>query len=108
MLYDDVKKIAGLYIRVSTEEQSREGFSLKEQEERLKEFCQFKRYSIYKVYKDAGISAKNDKRPAYQEMMNDVRNKNINVIFFLSRLLNIKFMLSFIFTSPHFYFIIFS
>ena len=38
--------------------------------------------------KIAGISAKNDKRPAYQEMMNDVRNKNINVIvaFKLDRL----------------------
>lgn len=42
-------KIAGIYVRVSTEEQSREGFSLKEQEDRLKEFCHFKRYSIYKV-----------------------------------------------------------
>ena len=47
------KKVAGIYIRVSTEEQSREGFSLKEQEERLREFCKFKRYDIYKVYKDA-------------------------------------------------------
>ena len=82
------KKIAGIYVRVSTEEQSREGFSLKEQEERLKEFCNFKRYEIYKVYKDAGISAKNDKRPAYQEMISDVKNKNINVIvaFKLDRL----------------------
>ena len=82
------KKIAGIYVRVSTEEQSREGFSLKEQEERLKEFCNFKRYEIYKVYKDAGISAKNDKRPAYQEMMSDVKSKNINVIvaFKLDRL----------------------
>ena len=35
---------------------------------------------FYKVYKDAGISAKNDKRPAYQEMLEDVINKNINVI----------------------------
>lgn len=82
------KKIAGIYVRVSTEEQSREGFSLKEQEERLKEFCNFKRYEIYKVYKDAGVSAKNDKRPAYQEMMSDVKSKNINVIvaFKLDRL----------------------
>ena len=85
---NETNKIAGIYVRVSTEEQSREGFSLKEQEDRLKEFCQFKRYSIYKIYKDAGISAKNDKRPAYQEMMIDVRNKNINVIiaFKLDRL----------------------
>ena len=51
-----------------------------EQEERLKEFCNFKRYNIYKVYQDAGISAKNDKRPAYQEMIEDVKKGNINVI----------------------------
>lgn len=82
------KKIAGIYVRVSTEEQSREGFSLGEQEERLKEFCNFKRYEVFKVYKDAGISAKNDKRPAYQEMMKDVKDKKINVIvaFKLDRL----------------------
>ena len=76
---EDVK-IAGIYCRVSTEEQSREGFSLGEQQERLKEFCEFKRYTIHKVYIDAGISAKNDKRPAYQEMLNDVKNGKINVI----------------------------
>lgn len=74
------EKISGIYIRVSTEEQSREGFSLGEQEERLREFCKFKRYKIYKVYCDAGISAKNDKRPAYQEMIQDVKDKKINVI----------------------------
>ena len=76
---EDVK-IAGIYCRVSTEDQSREGFSLGEQQERLKEFCKFKRYTIHKVYIDAGISAKNDKRPAYQEMLNDVKNGTINVI----------------------------
>ena len=48
------KKIAGIYIRVSIEDQDREGFSLGEQEERLREFCKFKRYQIFKVYKDAG------------------------------------------------------
>ena len=73
-------KSAGIYIRVSTFDQAREGFSLGEQEERLKEFCKFKRYNIYKVYQDAGISAKNDKRPAYQEMIEDVKKGNINVI----------------------------
>lgn len=73
-------KSAGIYIRVSTFDQAREGFSLGEQEERLKEFCNFKRYNIYKVYQDAGISAKNDKRPAYQEMIEDVKKGNINVI----------------------------
>ena len=77
---DEKIKSAGIYIRVSTFDQAREGFSLEEQEERLREFCNFKRYNIYKVYQDAGISAKNDKRPAYQEMIEDVKKGNINVI----------------------------
>lgn len=77
---DEKIKSAGIYIRVSTFDQVREGFSLGEQEERLKEFCNFRRYNIYKIYQDAGISAKNDKRPAYQEMIEDVKKCNINVI----------------------------
>ena len=77
---DENKKICGLYMRVSTEDQAREGFSLGEQEEKLREFCKFKRYEIFKVYKDAGTSAKSDKRPAYQEMLEDIKSKNINVI----------------------------
>lgn len=80
MNMDEKIKSAGIYIRVSTFDQAREGFSLREQEERLKEFCKFKRYNIYKVYQDVGISAKNDKRPAYQEMIEDVKKGNINVI----------------------------
>ena len=80
MNMDEKIKSAGIYIRVSTFDQAREGFSLREQEERLKEFCKFKRYNIYKVYQDAGISTKNDKRPAYQEMIEDVKKGNINVI----------------------------
>ena len=85
---NEEKKIAGIYKRVSTLDQAREGFSLPEQEKRLTEFCNFKGYEIYKVYTDEGISAKDDKRPAYQEMMRDVKDKKINVIvaFKLDRL----------------------
>ena len=74
------KKIAGIYIRVSTLDQAREGFSLPEQKDKLTGFCKEKGYEIYKIYADEGISAKNDKRPAYQQMMNDVKNGTINVI----------------------------
>lgn len=55
------KKIAGIYIRVSTEDQAREGFSLGKQEEKLRQLCKYKDFEIYKIYKDAGISAKNMK-----------------------------------------------
>ena len=77
---NEEKKIAGIYKRVSTLDQKREGFSLPEQEEKLKEFCKFKGYEIYKIYEDAGISAKNDKRPAYQEMMQDVKDDVVDEI----------------------------
>ena len=77
---NEEKKIAGIYKRVSTLDQKREGFSLPEQEEKLREFCKFKGYEIYKVYADEGISAKDDKRPAYQQMISDIKNGTVNVI----------------------------
>ena len=75
------KRIAGIYIRVSTEDQAREGFSLGEQEEKLKQLCAFKEYHVYKVYQDRGISAKDmEHRPGFQEMMDDMRKGKINYI----------------------------
>ena len=80
----DEKKIAGLYIRVSTEDQAREGFSLPEQEKRLRAMCEYKGYEIYKIYKDAGISAKTgNTRPAFEELLQDIRDKKCNTIVVL-------------------------
>lgn len=81
---DNEKKIAGLYIRVSTEDQAREGFSLPEQEKRLRAMCEYKGYEIYKLYKDAGISAKTgNTRPAFEELLQDIRDKKCNTIVVL-------------------------
>ena len=75
------KKIAGIYIRVSTEDQAREWFSLSEQKEKLLQLCKFKDYEVYKIYEDAGISAKDMKhRPKFQEMLEDMRKGKINYI----------------------------
>ena len=52
------KNLYGLYLRLSTEDQARESFSLPEQKKRLETFCKFKDYEIVDYYKDAGISAK--------------------------------------------------
>ena len=54
----EVKKVAGLYMRVSTEDQAREGFSLPEQKTRLEDYCRAKGYEIGDYYTDEGISAK--------------------------------------------------
>ena len=78
---DNERKIAGVYIRVSTEDQAREGFSLGEQKEKLLQLCSFKDLEVYKVYKDAGISAKDmEHRPQFQEMLQDIKEGKINYI----------------------------
>ena len=75
------RMIAAVYIRVSTEDQAREGFSLGEQKEKLLQLCSFKGYAVFKVYEDAGISAKDmEHRPAFQEMLQDMRAGKINYI----------------------------
>ena len=63
-----------IYIRVSTKRQAEEGYSLEAQKERLEKLCETHGYIIYKVYADEGKSAKNTKREAYQQMMEDMRN----------------------------------
>ena len=78
---NEIPKMAGVYIRVSTEDQAREGFSLGEQEEKLRQLCKYKELEIYNVYKDAGISAKDmEHRPAFQQMMDDMKKGRINYI----------------------------
>lgn len=77
----DEKKKCGLYMRVSTEDQAREGFSLPEQKERLESFCKFKGYEIIDYYQDAGISAKTgNHRPEFERLKDDIKTKKINTI----------------------------
>ena len=46
--------------------------------------CEYKNYEIYKVYKDAGISAKTGNyRPAFEELKKDIEDKKVNTIVVL-------------------------
>ena len=51
------------YVRVSTENQL-ENYSIDEQVERLKAYCQAKGWTLIKVYTDGGFSGGNLNRPA--------------------------------------------
>ena len=83
---DDVKKVCGLYMRVSTEDQVREGFSLPEQKERLEAYCKFKGFVIKDYYTDAGISAKTGNyRPEFERLKEDIKSKKINTIIALKQ-----------------------
>ena len=80
----DEERICSLYLRVSTEDQAKEGFSLPEQKERLEALCKFKGYKIYDYYTDAGISAKTGNyRPEFDRLIEDAKNKKINTIIAL-------------------------
>ena len=78
---NEEKKKCGLYMRVSTEDQAREGFSLPEQKARLETFCEFKGYEIIDYYTDAGISAKTgNHRPEFERLKQDIKAKRVNTI----------------------------
>ena len=78
-------KIIGGYIRVSTEEQSRNGLSLESQRADITDYCRRMGYRIEKLYIDGGISARKSlyKRTAFMNMMQDVQSKKINHIVVL-------------------------
>ena len=86
ILNDDIKVRAGLYMRVSTEDQAREGFSLPEQKERLEAYCKLNNFEIVDYYEDAGISAKKGNyRPEWERLKEDIQNKKINTMLALKQ-----------------------
>lgn len=86
ILNNDIKVRAGLYMRVSTEDQAREGFSLPEQKERLEAYCKLNDFEIIDYYEDAGISAKKGNyRPEWERLKEDIVNKKINTMIALKQ-----------------------
>jgi len=73
-----------IYVRVSTEEQVKEGYSIRGQEQKLKDYARIKDWQIYDVYIDEGISGKNiTARPEINRLIEDVQNGNVkNVLVF--------------------------
>ena len=74
----------GIYVRVSTEEQAQEGFSIRAQIQKLKDYARIKEWSVFKIYADEGISGKNvTERPAINEMIADIKAGQVkNVLVF--------------------------
>ena len=75
-------KRAALYIRVSTEEQARHGYSIAEQEHDLTEYARANGYAVVDVYADEGVSARKamSRRHALQRLLRDVEAGKIDVI----------------------------
>ncbi|MDI6824688.1 MAG: recombinase family protein [Bacillota bacterium] len=71
---------AALYIRVSTEEQAREGYSIAAQKERLLSFCQAQGWTPTGIYADEGHSGATLARPELSRLRRDAAQGNINLV----------------------------
>ena len=68
------------YVRVSTEDQAKEGVSLDNQKAKIEAYCQLKDLELTEVVEDAGISAKNLRRPGVQKVLRMARKKQVDAI----------------------------
>lgn len=62
-----------IYVRVSTQEQAQEGYSIQAQTDRLQSYCKAKGWMVAGVYTDAGYSGSNTHRPALERLLDDVK-----------------------------------
>lgn len=83
-------KIAVVYIRVSTEEQSKHGFSVETQTNTCFEFAERQGYIIKRIFVEEGLSAGSLKRPEAQKLLkycNESKNGiNAIIVWRLDRL----------------------
>lgn len=70
----------GCYIRVSTQEQAKEGYSIAAQTQRLKAYCISRGWSIYKFYIDPAFSGAKMDRPALKKLIEDVLKRQIDIV----------------------------
>ncbi len=83
-----MKKKAAIYIRVSTDFQAEEGYSIDAQKEQLTAYCISKGIKDYEYYIDGGWSGSNIQRPEMQRLINEAKNGKIShcIVYKLDRL----------------------
>lgn len=86
--YLKTKIRVAIYVRVSTQEQAKEGYSISEQTDRLAKFAEAHDWTIVKIYTDAGHSGANQDRPALQDLKQDIKAGRIDkvLVYKLDRL----------------------
>ena len=70
----------GVYVRVSTENQRDNGYSIDSQLRMIKEYCEKNNYDIVDIYNDAGHSGKDLMRPEMQRLLKDIKSHKIETI----------------------------
>ena len=81
-------KKAALYVRVSTDAQREEGYSIEAQEEMLAAYCVSRGIPNYEFYVDGGFSGSNIDRPEMTRLIGDIEKKRIShvIVYKLDRL----------------------
>ena len=69
-----------IYVRVSTDEQRDNGYSIDSQLRMLKEYADKNNYNIVGIYNDAGYSGKNLMRPEMQRLLKDIEDGKIDIL----------------------------
>ncbi len=73
------------YVRVSTEQQAKEGVSIDNRIERIKSYCDYKGYEFTEVIKDEGISGgKNREREGFVNILNRIEQNGCDAIVLYS------------------------
>lgn len=79
----DNKKRVAIYIRVSTLDQAREGYSLEAQEKTLRKWCDDRKYIVSDLYADRGISGKDiEHRPDMNRLLKDAKENRFDTVLF--------------------------
>lgn len=82
-----MKKVIG-YVRVSSKQQMNRENSVINQREMIIDYCKRFDYELIEIYEDLGISGLKDNRDGLNELMNNIKSKDIDgvVVYSLSRL----------------------
>jgi DNA invertase Pin-like site-specific DNA recombinase len=76
------------YVRVSTQEQATEGFSLQAQEHKIRAYASFKDLELVEIIRDEGVSGKDFNRPGFQQLLELISSGNAQalIVYKLDRL----------------------
>lgn len=69
----------GIYVRVSGHEQE-DNYSIPEQMERTKKYCEAKDWMVYKIYTDSVYTGSNMDRPGLQDMIKDCEKGKLDMV----------------------------
>lgn len=74
------KKHAAIYIRVSTDAQREEGYSIDAQKEMLAAYCVSKNIKEFEYYIDGGFSGSNIERPELKRLIDNAKNNLLSCV----------------------------